>query len=267
MGTRIVYPKYFPFCVEEITDSTLVGDGTNRPLSFSLGEMLYLYWVTKFNKVNVSTEFSTSGTTNFLLIDYFTSVLYTGGDINCSEYGSYTITQESDFLCNLVGLTYFNHQENDGVEMNPDGENSVYMNSNFYMDININVGSVFLFDNLYYPIISVSIDNGTIITDTGDFVGGNVVVFSNNRGEEPPSPPDSGWTEVDHKINIFGKSYFLHGWKNDAFDGDGTITTLLQSNASETTIEPAAGYWEYATKGGLPVYDSITGAQLNNPFS
>jgi hypothetical protein len=261
MGTRIVYPNYFPFCLEEITDSTLVGEGTDYPLPFSLADMLHLYWVTKLSSINIVTNWSTSGTYNFLGDDYSTAVSYNGGILTLGEYATYPITTESDFLCNVVTNVYFDKYLNDYQKL---GELDI-LSSDFGFLMSINVSSVYFFNGSYYPRITFEISNGTRLTENGDFVIGNVVVFLNNRGDPPSGrgDPTTGWTEVSHKINIFGKSFNLQGWKNDLFNP----FSFTESHSSETTITMNAGYWEYATKGGLPVYDSATGAQLNNPFS
>lgn len=44
------------------------------------------------------------------------------------------------------------------------------------------------------------------------------------------------------------------------------LSGALGVNTCDVTISPVE-YWPYATKAGLPVYDTATGAQLNDPLS
>jgi hypothetical protein len=262
MGNRVVSAKRLPVC--EVSEGS-VGVATNFPIGLTYDELLYWYWVANLNNAKISCDIAASSSvtddnshTANVAVNFSDSIVsgyYKDGN-------PIEITGEKQLVCSGIYAS-FAKQFSDSKCTDPiDGKYAcvtVQVNSTIVIDFN----QVNLNGGLYYPYVHAEVSGSDDLAIFHPYLeqGSNFAMgWSTENPVENPLPGYSTWFTIP--LSVFNKTAYIYGGIFDYGSGSG-YTHTAPSHLSLLAIE----WWEYATKGGLPVYDSATGTQLNNPFS
>jgi hypothetical protein len=174
-----------PFtCASEITDSSLVGFGTDHPIGLSMDELCYLAFKVKDIKIDGSNVVGVSGSTPNEYVLPCTDPASSAGTFSTDTtiYQASNPTSELDLVCTLPVYNYTG-------------------NSN----ISINLNSVYFYNDYYYPYIVISSRTHTsLISDvSGAITDANSFYADPIRGWPPISYLSTG---DNLTLDLFGTS-------------------------------------------------------------
>jgi hypothetical protein len=275
MGTRVVYPSRFAWCFRNASPQE-VGQGTFYPFGFTENEMLKLFWVNRYETLNFKGHGLNYNNYSIGGESYPVNISYTNTTFNCETNPDGFPKSETDLLqCyKHFGVQVFNSPQEGttGVETNPPEESSDFHNSvGWAFSIGCDLSSnVLIYENLYYPFININIVNGSSAGVNGeDSIWFDNIVFYTDRIPRQNGYYNEDGILIERKtidITFFGKKFSVIGARETYAAPSGTA--VFKSNISYSDIEFSTdSHFPYAAKDGTPIYDTITGEQLQSPFA
>jgi hypothetical protein len=253
----------FPFAIQEESDSSKVGDGTMCPVGLTLPQLAEFYWRVKEYTVD-SSGYSCLGFGGRGADGYKNTIWYPDAAINISR--ELDLVSKADWLAS-VGLQW----ENVAADLNTifGGSPSEWDRLSFIASFSIKLFNAVRFEGRYYPVVSFAmlVYMGFIYV-IPDYEGapppgwigptdGSFVLSTSDKSSYDPSYPD-GRYGATLKVTIGGVNFDLPMyWEEPSFGIE---------SSGDIVLTPRK-YWPYKNSAGLPVWDTATGEQLNDPTS
>ena len=266
MGYRVVCQPFQELVCSD-ADSGDVGAGTSRPIGLTYSDLLRWKYIINYNDLLFSSISSATANSD-------STSVYVNWDIpSIIKSGPAQVDERSNVCGSGGSYTYSVSDYNSGsnASWNMEVDASVTLDN---FDIGFGGGEIARYAGLYYPLVEIGITAAahafiSFVDDPLDLANiyANASLSSLTDGNAPVTI-----------CYIFGEDIPLYGIASDSNSGTfgpnyiPPSPTPIYANydasvdIGEFTIT-ANAYWPYATTGGDPVYNTSSGAVINDPFS
>lgn len=243
--------REFPFCVPTV-GSTDVGDGTNYPIG--VDKETIFKWFYRVKKWQLTCEY----TFDVIATNGGTAQVSGNGPTTHPELDINPVTVESDMSCKSQIFLWGDPPAiiADAFDIQTVG-NATFLYELSLFFLGAGTPSVVFYDDLFYPYFSA------YVSITGDAL----VNFGPRQIRSISASPSDWPTPLSIPYEIDGTTFSMTGSTrlfNGGGGGPGSATATVTD--IEIKINPIE-FWEYDNGVDGPIWDSTTGAELQDPFS
>jgi len=252
-------------------ESKIFGIGTANPIGFTRDQLMQLVW--RIRRISLDASFGSISTPGALELQADGDGAYCGRSKGTTWEGDEFDGSETAFdtSSDLLSSEKKIITDKTGFAISYETQPGIYTSKSLLLSVRINTVLANSTWDLFYPGIvfsayrdfsesALGAEASTVFTSPDDYL--NLDVGGDLTGSR------YGGVIGSLVMTGFGPeiSIPIHGWGYSSYFEREDITDIpLPESASATAA--VVDFWPYATKTGSPVWDTSTGAQLNDPCS